>query len=211
MAIWVHIRSWMFSILQSLAGRRNCSGDNIMVDNNMRRKQKVYSIPIDKTTYKSPNFSTRNMPIDSIIIHHTGGSFPGCAVWLSDPVSRVSAHYLITKQPQVFQLVADYNKAWHAGRGAFDVNEDGQISPVERMWNDRSIGIELEGINEDGYKYTTEQLHTLDRLVYDLCYEHRILSSMILGHKEISPGRKIDPLNFDMDEFRKSIKTMMIA
>jgi len=174
-----------------------------------KRKRKVYSVPIEKTIYKSPNYSTRRIRIDSIIIHHTGGQFPGCAVWLSNPVSRVSAHYLINKEGAVFQLVADYDKAWHAGRGAFDANKDGEISPVEKMWNDRSIGIELEGYEKEGFKYTTEQLHILDRLIYDLCYEHHIKSNMILGHKEISPGRKIDPVNFDMDEFRLSIKAMI--
>ena len=164
------------------------------------------------TNFKSPNFSHRNLPIDSIILHHTGGKFPGCRSWLIDITSMVSSHYLINKQGEVYSLVPDELKAWHAGRSAFDLNGDGTISAVERMWNDRTIGIEMEGYAEDNYKYETEQLKSLDLLVYKLLYKYKKMTTYaILGHKEISPGRKFDPANFDMETFRLKMRRWMGA
>jgi N-acetylmuramoyl-L-alanine amidase len=163
------------------------------------------SWPINKTDYISPNYSIRRTPIDSIILHHTAGSFPGCAEWLCDLKSHVSAHLLINKAGNCYQLVDFDKRAWHAGSGAFDVNLDGVISPVEKMWNDRSIGIELEAIGGDGYKYSSIQIHAVERIVQSLVEIYAIDPDHILGHKEIAPGRKVDPENFNMDQFRQFI------
>ena len=159
-------------------------------------------------THKSPNFSKRKMPIDSIILHHTGGKSPGCIIWLCDPESRVSAHYVVTREGSIYELVPVNKKAWHAGRGAFDLNKDGEISYDETRWNDRSIGIELEAFAPD-YEYPEHQMKNLDWLVKYLCVKHSIDPSRILGHKEIAPGRKIDPANFNMGLYRINIGQML--
>jgi N-acetylmuramoyl-L-alanine amidase len=159
--------------------------------------------------FKSPNFSHRKVPIDSIIIHHTGGKSMGCVHWLCDEESGVSAHYIIVSSGLIYQLVADHDRAWHAGRSAFDVDGNGKISEVEKMWNDRSIGIELEAV--EPYKYTPHQLHSLEKLCYEKMYEHHIQAKLVLGHKEIAPGRKIDPANFDMTAFREDMVRIMAA
>jgi len=166
-------------------------------------KKEVPVINFDEY-YQSPNFSKRKSEIDSIIIHHTAGTFPGCAKWLSMAESKVSAHIVITQDGNTYRLVAEHNRAWHAGRGSFDANKDGIISPAEKFWNDHSIGIELEAVKP--YSYSEDQLDALTRLVYYYVYEyHSIKIEQILGHKEIAPDRKIDPANFDMDEFREKI------
>ena len=165
-------------------------------------------IPIIKDR-TSPNFSVRKTPIDSIIIHHTGGTSPGCLAWLCDSQAKVSAHYVVVKNGQIYQLVEDHSRAWHAGRGAFDIDGDGIIVPAERFWNDRSIGIELEAV--EPYDYPEFQLDSLDKLMYHLMLKHHISADHILGHKEIAPGRKIDPANFNMNEFREHIKGIMSA
>lgn len=160
---------------------------------------------INTDRYNSPNKSKRSHAIDSIILHHTAGSHPGCSVWLCDPEARASAHYVVTRQGDIYQLVPDYEKAWHAGRGAFDVNKDGTISAAERLWNDRSIGIELEAYSP--YTYPDVQIRACDELVYSLCMKYSINANNILGHKEICvpAGRKIDPENFDMGLYRTKI------
>jgi N-acetylmuramoyl-L-alanine amidase len=175
-------------------------------------KKKERDIPVLQVNkdYSSPNFSMRSAVIDSIIIHHTGGKAMGCVNWLCNEESGVSAHYVITKyHGMIYQLVEDNSKAWHAGRSAFDADKDGTISPLEKNWNNRSVGIELEAV--EPYDYSEMQLHSLDKLVYELIYKHHISTDLILGHKEISPGRKIDPANFDMFVFRQKMKDMMAA
>ena len=53
---------------------------------------------------------------------------------LCDPVSEVSAHYLIAEDGRAFALVDEEQRAWHAGAGSWAGRGD-VIS--------RSIGIEL--------------------------------------------------------------------
>ncbi len=151
--------------------------------------------------YASPNYSERQLECDTILLHHTAGSHPGCTKWLSMKRSGVSAHYVITRWGTIYSLVPVGKKAWHAGRGAFDLNEDGTVSKDERDWNSRSIGIELESYAIVGFQYTDVQLTTLDAVVAYLIRTQGITS--VLGHKEIAPERKVDPLNFDMDEYRE--------
>ena len=168
-------------------------------------------------TFQSPNYSERKSKIDSIIIHHTGGAFPGCVHWLcdpqvDDPKKRVSAHIIINELGEVYELVPDHLRAWHAGRGAFDLNQDGEISEAEKYFNDHSIGIELVAYpdEEDGkYHYSKSIKASLNSLVYAKLYEHKISYKNILGHKEIAPGRKIDPAGFDMQKFRGKMREWM--
>lgn len=171
-------------------------------------KKKTVPIVTYNETFKSPNFSERRAEIDSIIVHHTGGLMPGCRNWLCDKQSHVSAHVLIDSTGQIYKLVGFYKRAWHAGRGAFDLDGDGKISPAEKMWNDRSIGIELEAI--EPYNYTNKQMDALYRVCYNLFYEFpKIVPEHVLGHKEIAPDRKIDPANFSMELFRRKLKEML--
>ena len=197
----------IFNWFRELFWSKGISQEQINVSQKNNAKEKlVLNI---KKDYSSPNFSVRKTQIDSIVVHHTAGSHPGCTIWLSDKESGVSAHYVITQEGAVYQLVEDHGRAWHAGRGAFDVNKDGKISQIERMWNDRSIGIELEAVLP--YSYSDEQLKSLDGLTSHLMLKHHINVNMIFGHKEISPGRKFDPANFEMDDFREHIKGIMSA
>ena len=177
------------------------------------RKREVPVITYNMS-YRSPNYSKRKSEIDSIIVHHTGGLFPGTARWLCNPDPRdkdgnklgcVSTHILITTDGIPYELVSDHRRAWHAGRGAFDSNKDGIISYAEKYWNDHSLGIELEAV--DPYVYTSQQLNMLDKVIYSKLYEHKLITvDKILGHKEIASDRKIDPANFEMDELRTKME-----
>ncbi|WP_299074961.1 N-acetylmuramoyl-L-alanine amidase, partial [uncultured Paraglaciecola sp.] len=53
---------------------------------------------------------------------------------LCDPAFEVSAHYLISAQGHITQLVDEEMRAWHAGVGSWCRQHD---------INSRSIGIEL--------------------------------------------------------------------
>jgi len=155
------------------------------------------------TKFKSPNYNNRNgIVIDTLVIHHTGGLMPGCLDWMCNEKSKVSAHYLIVKDGTVYQLVDDKYSAWHAGLSEFDYNHDGTISQEEKSLNRRSLGIELEFKN-DGY--TSQQMQSLIALSVDLVIKYKIPVLQVVGHKEIAPGRKVDPADFDMIRFRATI------
>ena len=154
--------------------------------------------------YKSPNFSSRTLPIDSVIMHHSGGKAPGFIRWLCMPESKVSAHICITKNLEVYQIVDFSKKAWHAGRGAFDLDADGKISAEERLWNDRSIGIELENFTPYSWPNVFEEFILC--ICLGIAVKFGIKPGNFLGHKEIAPKRKIDPYNFDMNIFRNRLR-----
>ncbi len=95
----------------------------------------------------------------------------------------VSAHLLIDRLGHIVQFVPFNKRAWHAGESCFQGVDN---------CNDYSIGIELEGTDEEAY--TNEQYRALaavsDRLMAS--YPH-ITDERIVGHSDIAPKRKTDP------------------
>lgn len=137
----------------------------------------------------SPNFDERpeGMPIDMLVLHYTGMETAEAALArLTDPLAKVSAHYLIDDDGTLVRLVAEGKRAWHAGisfwRGATDINA-------------RSIGIELVNPgHEFGYRVFSEaQMATLVDLARDIVRRHAIPAQNVVGHSDISPRRKMDP------------------
>jgi Negative regulator of beta-lactamase expression len=64
----------------------------------------------------SSNFSSRKgRSIIAIVNHQTAGQAPGCVSWLCNPAAQASAHYVVTREGEIYQVVADENAAWHAG------------------------------------------------------------------------------------------------
>lgn len=94
----------------------------------------------------------------------------------------VSAHYLIGRDGHVFQLVRDFDRAWHAGGGHW-----GTISDV----NSASIGIEIDNDGESPFPQV--QIASLLVLLEDLVERHGIPRTAIIGHEDMAPTRKVDP------------------
>ena len=96
---------------------------------------------------------------------------------------EVSAHFLVRRDGELVQYVSVTRRAWHAGQSCHGDRE---------RCNDFSIGIELEG--EDTTAYAKEQYHTLARLIATLKSGIPSLADAdIVGHSDVSPGRKTDP------------------
>ncbi len=96
---------------------------------------------------------------------------------------EVSAHALIRRDGEIIQYVPFGKRAWHAGQSCFEGRE---------ACNDFSIGIELEGA--DDVAYTDAQYAQLNRLIELLQQRYpAITAGRIVGHSDISPGRKTDP------------------
>jgi len=95
---------------------------------------------------------------------------------------RVSAHYLVGRAGDLYQLVADQDRAWHAGAGRW-----GTITEV----NSASIGIELD--NDGSADFTPAQMTSLLRLLTDLTGRLGIAPTQVVGHSDFAPTRKRDP------------------
>jgi len=141
------------------------------------------------TTY-STNF---NLPkrvknsIKFIIIHYTGMKKESVAIKrLQDPKSRVSSHYLIKRNGEIINLIPDLFEAWHAGVSSWK---------NFKSLNKNSIGIEITNPgHQHGYKkFSKKQIFSLQKLLKILLKKYKIKKKYILGHSDISPGRKKDP------------------
>lgn len=96
---------------------------------------------------------------------------------------RVSAHFLIERDGEVTQFVSCLERAWHAGVSSFQGRD---------TCNDFSIGIELEGT--DDQPFTETQYAVLIDLTRQVQAAFpAITAQRICGHSDIAPGRKTDP------------------
>ena len=137
------------------------------------------------------NLRPENSTIDTIVVHSMYAQFepeskqfdPETCIAILDR-EKVSTHYSIDQQGGLWLSVAEEHRAWHAGQSQLPFNND-QRSGV----NDFSIGIELIGKPESDF--TLEQYQALILLIKDILTRHKI--KYILGHDQISPGRKTDP------------------
>ncbi len=137
----------------------------------------------------SPNFDERpdGQSIDMLILHYTGMKTARDALHrLTDPDSKVSAHYLIEEDGTLHRLVPEEKRAWHAGVSYW---------AGETNINGCSIGIELVNPgHEFGYRpFPDAQMVKLEALAKDVMVRHAIPPHRVLGHSDVAPERKTDP------------------
>lgn len=155
------------------------------------------------------NYSPRpeNEVIDTIVLHYTVFDYSDSYKALSHSNGGrpgPSVHYMVNIDGRIDNLVDDTHQAWHAGKSAW--------KGVESV-NKRSIGIELinPGSGEQGCfpidnetkldkekctrnSFSEEQIKSLIDLISCLRVEHtNVTDQNIIGHSDISPGRKLDP------------------
>ncbi|HYD19064.1 MAG TPA: N-acetylmuramoyl-L-alanine amidase [Patescibacteria group bacterium] len=133
----------------------------------------------------SPNFDDRakDSKIEIIVVHYTSmDSTQAVLDKFADPASKVSSHYLIAENGDIYALVPEDKRAWHAGVSSWQGRDD---------VNSRSIGIEIS--NRNGEPYTKEQLFALTILIKDIQSRHDVLPENIVGHSDVAPNRKQDP------------------
>ena len=152
---------------------------------------------------ESPNFNTRpkDVSINLLVIHsislppkvygnnHIENFFLNKLDHSLDPFYeeirelKVSAHLLIKRDGEIIQFVPFNMRAWHAGESSFQGKDN---------CNDYSIGIELEGSDDDDFEEI--QYDKLCEVTIALQDEYKnITKENIKGHSHIAPGRKKDP------------------
>jgi len=133
-----------------------------------------------------------------LILHYTEANFDhSMDILTTERPDRppVSAHYLVRETPvEVYQLVDEGQRAWHAGpsywKGA-------------SLLNSSSIGIEIvnsgprrepaEPGDQDFVPFPEEQIQQVIQLCKEIVARHHIRPDRILGHSDIQPQSKQDP------------------
>jgi AmpD protein len=148
----------------------------------------------------SPNFGARpaDEPISLVVLHSISlppGHYEGDAVrrlflntldWDAHPYYQgirglqVSAHFFIRRSGRTLQFVSCDDRAWHAGRSSWRGRDN---------CNDRSIGIELEGL--EGERFEPAQYRALVRLLRSITRRYPVEEAV--GHEHVAPDRKADP------------------
>ena len=106
---------------------------------------------------------------------------------------KVSSHYLIRRDGERVRFVPVEKRAWHAGTSSWR---------GRGRCNDFSIGLELEGTEED--VFSDAQYDALATLVREL--RSRLPLRDIAAHSDVAPGRKTDPgARFDWQRLLASL------
>jgi AmpD protein len=93
---------------------------------------------------------------------------------------EASSHFLIRRDGELLQFVATTERAWHAGRSIWRGHPE---------CNDYSVGIELEGLEGEGFE--DPQYTQLTGLLRALAEQHPL--EAVAGHEHVAPDRKKDP------------------
>ncbi|MBB3233906.1 peptidoglycan recognition protein family protein [Phyllobacterium endophyticum] len=139
--------------------------------------------------HASPNFGPRREgKRPSIVVLHYTGMETGTAAesWLANPLSEVSAHYVVHEGGRIVQMVPENERAWHAGQSSWKGEAD---------INSSSIGIEIVngGPLLDFPQFPDQQIDAVIDLCKGIISRHAIRPENVLAHSDIAPGRKIDP------------------
>ncbi|MER6117216.1 peptidoglycan-binding protein [Streptomyces sp. NPDC001743] len=132
-------------------------------------------VPADPNNYATG----RSAAIDKVVIHVTQGSYAGSISWFQDPVSEVSAHYVIrSSDGQITQMVRDKDTAYHA-----------------KSANASALGIEHEGFIDDPSWFTDSMYRSSAALTAYLCDRYGIPKDRahIIGHSEAPGNDHTDP------------------
>lgn len=144
--------------------------------------------PLARRVAPSPNHGARRAgPLDMLILHYTGMDSGAAALArLRDPLSEVSAHYLVFEDGGTVQMVPEARRAWHAGAGAWKGETD---------VNSRSIGIEIVNPGHAGGlpPYPEAQIEAVIALARDILGRWPIPPERVLAHSDVAPERKEDP------------------
>ena len=139
---------------------------------------------------KSTNFSKKirsSKDIRFLIIHYTGMQSARVSMdRLKNPNSKVSCHYFINRNGNIYKMVDDNKIAWHAGKSKWK---------NVRNLNKCSIGIEIQNKGHfiDYQNFPKKQISSLIVLIKSLLKKYKIKKCNVLGHSDIAPLRKKDP------------------
>ena len=164
-------------------------------------------------TLRSPNFGPRPVgaSVDLLVVHSISlppGEYGGDQVqrlftnrldvgehpWFERLRGlEVSAHFYIQRTGELWQFVSCDQRAWHAGQSCFQRRDS---------CNDFSVGIELEGLEGEGFEM--QQYETLASITAAVAQQYPV--QHVAGHEHVAPGRKHDPgRGFDWPKLQRTL------
>lgn len=125
------------------------------------------------------NYSRTATDIAYVIVHKIEGSYSGCISWFQNCSAQVSAHYVISKNGDITQMVKEEDVAWHAGNWNYNL---------------ASVGLEHEGYTAKD-DVTDAEYKASAALTKDICDRNGIPKSRtyIIGHNEVPGATHTDP------------------
>lgn len=159
-----------------------------------------------------------------IVIHYTaGGSRESSVKHFVEGDSKASAHIVVGRDKKITQLVKFNEISWHAGQSEWkgfqslnscsvgiEIDNAGKLDKRGEeyyTWYNKKIDKNhvVFANGEFWHAYTEWQVETVLKICQMLlkCYPD---FTDIVGHNEISPGRKIDPgPHFPIEKFRDNL------
>jgi AmpD protein len=153
------------------------------------------------TSAASPNYNERpkGMVVDTLVLHADASPKASASVaWIRRQDSKVSYHALVDRDGTVFMFVPLGKRAWHAGLSEYRGRKN---------VNDFSLGLSFANKNDGVEPYTDAQYEIGALLASEWMKRFPAIGlDRITTHAAISPGRKTDPLGFDVERFRSLIR-----
>ncbi len=177
---------------------------------------------------RSPNTGGQLDP-KYLVIHFTAGrSAEGSVNWLTNPDARASAHLVIGRDGAVTQLVPFDRVAWHAGPSQWDglvgmnqhsigieLDNAGRLERKGGKWaawfgttypdEELMVAAHKHETHECGWHlFPPAQLDATLEVCASLVKKYELRD--VVGHDDISPGRKCDPgPAFPLESFRSRL------
>ena len=172
-----------------------------------------HAVPFVATPNQGPMGSVRPL---YLIMHYTAGMTAAGAInWLANPQAQASAHLVIDRNGKVTQMVAFNRRAWHAGISKWqdlepmnpysigiEMANAGKLKKVGGNWQNWAGNVvpaaeveetthKHESVPAGWHTYPVAQIEAALEVALALHAIYRFLD--VLGHEDISRGRKVDP------------------
>jgi N-acetylmuramoyl-L-alanine amidase len=146
---------------------------------------------------------------DHLILHYTGmpagrgmSAAERAIRWLTSEAAQVSCHYVVDEDGRITQLVAESERAWHAGvaswAGETDLNSASigiEIVNPGHVWDmsGAAFGTADREVHPGYREFPKTQIAAVIALGRDIVARNRMPSQNVLAHSDIAPTRKSDP------------------
>ncbi|MFE2044283.1 N-acetylmuramoyl-L-alanine amidase [Streptomyces sp. NPDC059477] len=137
--------------------------------------------------------------VDMVIVHVTQGSYASAVRVFQDPGHGAAAHYIVSQEGEVTQMIRELDVAYHAGN---------------RDYNERSVGIEHEGFVDRPEDLTDAMYEASALLTAGICrrYDIPVDREHIIGHVEVPGTDHTDPgPHWDWDRYLTLVRNAVTA